>query len=555
MRHCFLLLLSLLLPYVMTSGQERQVRFAIASDFHAPDVPDGKERLAAFISAAEAGNADFIIELGDFCRLDSASTVFRDMWNSFKGDGYHVIGNHDMDRYSPEEYVSGMGMPGRYYSFDKGDFHFIVLDGNNMLGKDGYIHYAYGNYYSSNSLNYIDAEQLDWLKEDLKSTDKKCLVFSHQSIDLMAGNGSEVRKIFEDENRRAGFRKVVMAFSGHNHSNYTVEIGGITYVQINSASYVWVGKPVATEKRFSAVINARYPLMEFSMMYTEPLYAIVTLTEEGADIDGRSAGFIPPTPDELGMPDSLGVFPLVSEIRDGHIGFRDSGLGVVFIGDSITEGAGLSEPGIDAPPARAAGRLAELLPDTRIYWSNQGTSGSTTADFLPSANRLFGDVTKAADSLIRVSGSPLVFSIMLGTNDSAESGPTGSPVSPVQYEKNLCEIIDSLMVRYPDCRIVLHRPLWYSPNTRNGAEYLRPGLKRLKSYSPALRRVVKRYSETAPGRVLPGDFKGFSEFRRNSSGYFSPEQGACGTFYLHPNHTGAEILGRLWADGIKDAVS
>lgn len=120
------------------SQQEKTVTFAIASDFHAQDVPDGKERLSSFVRAAQDANADFIIELGDFCRLDSANQVFHDIWNSFPRDKYHTIGNHDMDAYTPDEYVAGMKMPGRYYSFDKGDFHFIVLDGNNLY--DGKIH-------------------------------------------------------------------------------------------------------------------------------------------------------------------------------------------------------------------------------------------------------------------------------------------------------------------------------------------------------------------------------------------------------------------------------
>ena len=70
--------------------KERPVRFAIASDFHAPDIPDGEHRVATFIKAANDEKVDFIIELGDFCRLDSASQVYRDLWNSFPGDKYHA---------------------------------------------------------------------------------------------------------------------------------------------------------------------------------------------------------------------------------------------------------------------------------------------------------------------------------------------------------------------------------------------------------------------------------------------------------------------------------
>ena len=61
------------------------------------------QRLSSFVRAAQDANADFIIELGDFCRLDSANQVFHDIWNSFPRDKYHTIGNHDMDPYTPDE--------------------------------------------------------------------------------------------------------------------------------------------------------------------------------------------------------------------------------------------------------------------------------------------------------------------------------------------------------------------------------------------------------------------------------------------------------------------
>ena len=303
--------------------KEKPVRFAIASDFHAPDIPDGEHRVATFIKAANDEKVDFIIELGDFCRLDSASQVYRDLWNSFPGDKYHVIGNHDMDRYTFEEYTQGMNMPARYYSFDHGDFHFIVLDGNNLFDGKKYTHYARANYYvDAKKRAHIDPEQMDWLKKDLAATNKRCILFSHQSIEEALNNGAEVRKILEAENQRAGFKKVVMAFGGHNHSNYSKEINGITYVQINSASYVWIGEPTQTEKRYSKEINDRFGgILKYSMTYTEPLYAIVTLNSKGATLKGTNAEFVPPTPKDLNMNDSVGVFPLVSNIKDLKVKF------------------------------------------------------------------------------------------------------------------------------------------------------------------------------------------------------------------------------------------
>lgn len=302
--------------------QEKPLKFAIASDFHAQDVPDGEERIASFIRAAKDEKVDFIIELGDFCRLDSASQVYLKLWDSFEGDKYHVIGNHDMDNYTPEEYVAGMKMPGRYYSFDKGDFHFIVLDGNNLYDGKEYTHYAKANYYVDPKMRaFIDPEQMAWLKQDLAATDKKCVLFSHQSIEQFLNNGATVRQILEEENRRAGFKKVVLAFGGHNHSNYTKEINGITYMQINSASYVWIDKPSMTEKRYPKEVNDKYSILKYSMTYTKALYAIVTLDSKGAIVKGTEAEFVPPTPKDLNMGDSIDLYPLVSNIKDADIRF------------------------------------------------------------------------------------------------------------------------------------------------------------------------------------------------------------------------------------------
>ena len=327
LKSVYLFLVVTMMGMVTTSCVKKEVpvRFAIVSDFHAPDVPGGQERVEAFIKAANDEKVDFIIDLGDFCRLDSASQVYRDIWNNFKGEKYHVIGNHDLDRYSVDEYAAGMGMPNRYYSFDKGNFHFVVLDGNNYFDGKEIIHYDHANYgkYPYSNHSYIDKKQMEWLEKDLASTNLKTILLSHQSLDSELKNGAEVRSILEKENKRAGFKKVVLAFSGHNHSNYTKKINGISYMQINSASYVWIGKPTMTEKRFPEEINKKYSLMAYSMMYDKPLYAIVTLTEEGADIKGTKANFIPPTPKEVGLGDSIGVYPLVSTIEDVYVNFAD----------------------------------------------------------------------------------------------------------------------------------------------------------------------------------------------------------------------------------------
>ena len=312
-----------LTSWIACTRDDKPVKFLIVSDLHAPDVPDGKERMQAVVDAANQEKVDFVIQLGDFIRLDSISEPLMQIWNGFSGEKYHVLGNHDLDRYSKEEFTKGFGMPGPYYSFDKGDLHFVVLDGNNVCDNGVYIPYNKGNYYKDiDKRDFMDPEQMEWLRKDLMATDKKCVLFSHQSIDTEMENREQVQRVLEEVNEKSGFKKVVVAFSGHNHSNYKKEINGITYVQINSASYVCIGKPTMTEKRYPEEINKKYSLMEYSMSYTKPLYGIVTVDKNGMTMKGTSAEFMPPTPQDLGMPDEINSFPLVSSIKDFSLSFK-----------------------------------------------------------------------------------------------------------------------------------------------------------------------------------------------------------------------------------------
>lgn len=226
--------------------------------------------------------------------------------------------------------------------------------------------------------------------------------------------------------------------------------------------------------------------------------------------------------------------------------------GVVFVGNSITQGALLDDPQNDAPPAKAAALLSAKLGETVVF-RNCGVSGATTVDFLPAADRLFAKVITAADEL-SAEGCTLLFSISLGTNDSACNGPLGAPVIPAQYYTNLKVITDELLARYPDSRVVVQYPIWYSPTTYNGAMYLKPGLERLQSYHSEIERLTGSYAASHPGRVFAGSPDGFDLFRENYADYFTEEQGRAGVFYLHPNKEGASRLAGIWCDGLLKAL-
>ncbi|SEW51105.1 GDSL-type esterase/lipase family protein [Chitinophaga arvensicola] len=229
-------------------------------------------------------------------------------------------------------------------------------------------------------------------------------------------------------------------------------------------------------------------------------------------------------------------------------------LDIVFIGNSITQGGGLEHPLTEAPPVKAIEWLKQAMPGTVINYSNQGVSGSTTVDFLPATNRLFNNVVKAADVYKNDTDATLVFSMVLGTNDSAIEGPNGSPVSPEQYRTNVKAILDKLFSNYPRAIVILHRPIWYSANTQNSSRYLAEGQARLQSYFPVLDAIAASYRTTHPGQVFIGYKDGFTYFQKHPD-LFIQEHGGAGIFQLHPNAKGAEVLGSLWGKAIKQVVS
>ena len=115
-------------------------------------------------------------------------------------------------------------------------------------------------------------------------------------------------------------------------------------------------------------------------------------------------------------------------------------------------------------------------------------------------------------------------------------------------------IIDELLSLYPECKVVIHQPIWYSPNTYNGAMYLATGLKRLKSYTPMIHKLVDYYSQANPNQVFFGRYGCFRFLPEQLSELFHAGEWKCRYFYLHPNKEGAGILGKYWAEAILKAI-
>lgn len=232
---------------------------------------------------------DFILQGGDFCHPTAEAKPFVQLWDQHTGERYHVLGNHDMDLGTKEDIMNLWGMKEKYYSFDKGDFHFVVMDCNYILKDGNYVDYAKSNYYiDKQNRDLVNPEQIEWLKKDLEKNNKQTIIISHQALDEIwdgwsVPNRHLVRKVIDDANNRTDFQKVIACFCGHHHLDDHSYINKVHYFQMNSASYYYVGDGFGSEGA--------------KAVYKDPLYAFVTIDPSGhIIIEGKQSQFIKPAP-------------------------------------------------------------------------------------------------------------------------------------------------------------------------------------------------------------------------------------------------------------------
>ncbi len=231
------------------SSGPRATRFGIVTDCHYADADaagtryyrESLDKLAECVELMNAEKVDFLIELGDFkdqgrppveretlSYLEAAEKVFR----QFNGPKYHVLGNHDMDSISKEQFLSrventGIDAGRSYYSFDINRLHCVVLDANYRTDGADYDHGDF-NWTDAN----VPAAELTWLTRDLIAANGPVIVFTHQLLDgtgsVYVKNADEVRQILE------GSGKVIAVFQGHHHTGSYNHIAGIHYYTLKA---------------------------------------------------------------------------------------------------------------------------------------------------------------------------------------------------------------------------------------------------------------------------------------------------------------------------------
>lgn len=241
------------------------MRFAILTDIHLG--PEGyfkgvlrkinkdvKIYLDDFIEKMNySERPEFVVVLGDLIQDDNEENDRNNIiyvvesLKKLKCPVYYVAGNHDLINLSEYELANLFKLNSLYYSFDFGDFHFIVLFSKAVKEKD----------------ILINDKQKVWLKEDLNKTNKKCIIFVHHGL---ADQGLEGNPWFEGKSEfcfvknREEIRsildlshKVLAVFNGHLHWDKQDIHNSIPYFTIQSLTENEKDKGIASEAY--AIVN------------------------------------------------------------------------------------------------------------------------------------------------------------------------------------------------------------------------------------------------------------------------------------------------------------
>lgn len=320
---------SLLLPNTLLSftpttsliNNSKDLSFGIVADVHKDLMPDADKRLETFIDKATERKVDFIIQLGDFCMADTKNKGFLNIWESFSGPKYHVLGNHDMDRNSKQEILEFWQMPKTYYSYNFKGYHFIVLDANFLYEDGKFTDYDKANFYVDSGVRtFINDEQIEWFKADLEATSLPTIVFSHQSLwhyQWGVKNRLTLQKILE-----ANKQKVICCMNGHNHLDYHFHQNGIDYIEINSMSYQWVPEKYKSNERFPKELYKQYNNLPHIAGYKDSLYAFATINQKGdMQIEGVKSKWMSPSPYDMGMPKGIEGMVYSASMSDYNLKF------------------------------------------------------------------------------------------------------------------------------------------------------------------------------------------------------------------------------------------
>jgi len=282
-----------------------EVTFSVFSDIHHyPGVfmSNAPQRLRKIHERAVSNHVDFVIQLGDMCHDPKNCKDFIAQYKNWEMPTYFALGNHDQDDGSLEDALEAYGMESGYYFFDRGGFRFIVLDPNYLFDGEKYIHYSHRNYfghmipdpfrpevpdiYNCN----LPPEELEWLEQTVMASEYPCVLLSHESLEREYDgirNMEQFRQLLRRVNKDK--KRVFLCINGDNHIDFIRLYEGVYYFSLNSAAIDWIGG--RGHDRFPREQTDAYTDLKYTILYEEPIHAIVTLRDQEIFIEGMTSPY------------------------------------------------------------------------------------------------------------------------------------------------------------------------------------------------------------------------------------------------------------------------
>ena len=198
---------------------------------HGTRIPElALSRLDEACSLFKFSGADLIVCLGDLINTDDSDQLnklnLERISNVIKKTGIDcvcIMGNHDREAFTPEEFssISGLTIAPDDFVFDDCALHFI--DANNTA--EGQPYTKKGIDWTKCHVNHNDVQTL---QEAALDVSKKHFFFFHQCIDPdvdslhIIDNAPTLRDIISRSNAKA-------VFQGHFHKGHTNTVDGIPY--------------------------------------------------------------------------------------------------------------------------------------------------------------------------------------------------------------------------------------------------------------------------------------------------------------------------------------
>ncbi|WP_394840953.1 metallophosphoesterase [Pendulispora brunnea] len=167
-------------------------------------------------------NPAVVITMGDNqyddARYQDFKNYFDKTWGRFKNIMRPVPGNHETYDSTPlagyKKYFGSIATPkGKtYYSWDKGNWHFIALDSNDFSGE-----YPLTDDAQTDDVELAaDSAQLKWLKSDLSNTTKGCVAVYYHHPRFSSGPHGDNKDVAPVWSTLVA-NKVDLVLNGHDH--------------------------------------------------------------------------------------------------------------------------------------------------------------------------------------------------------------------------------------------------------------------------------------------------------------------------------------------------